>query len=115
MHAKLFGGWNAAVTDPWDVDVVYFIDAEAEAVHQVVDKTGDGKRPDVAEVWAAPEPSQTPGRYAAFKKAGFIHCSLWMKGKGPSKDCTNNKNKTWLKKDKCSIFFWQFLHETVPS
>ena len=75
MHAKLFGGWNAIVTDPWDADVVYFIDAEAEAVHQVVDKTADGKRPEVAEVWATPEPSQTPGRWLQLLKRQAL-CAL---------------------------------------
>ena len=61
MHAKLFGGWNALVCDPWDADAVYALEATSESILQVVDATGQGKRPEVEEVWSSPEPSPSPG------------------------------------------------------
>ena len=61
MHAKLFGGWNALVSDPWDADAVYALEATSESILQVVDGTGQGKRPEVEEVWSSPEPSPSPG------------------------------------------------------
>ena len=61
MHAKLFGGWNALVCDPWDADAVYALEATSESILQVVDVTGQGKRPEVEEVWSSPEPSPSPG------------------------------------------------------
>ena len=82
LHSKLFSGNNAVVNDPFDDSAAYIVDPEQEAILQVVDRTADGHRPDVIEVWSAPEPSIHPGDYnpsLSFASDGF---AVFSDGRG---------------------------------
>lgn len=66
LHVKLFGSVaNILVRDPHDDQAVYLLDADNEAVLQVVDRSADNQAPEVLEVWSSPDPGRAlnPGDY----------------------------------------------------
>ena len=62
LHAKLLGGYNCIVSDPFHDDShVFVIDSEYECVYQGQDCSSNGLNPEIAKVWASPEPPSVLG------------------------------------------------------
>ena len=57
LHAKLLGSYNCIVSDPfYDDNHIFVIDSKNECVFQGQDCSENGQNPQVAKVWATPEP-----------------------------------------------------------
>ena len=54
---KLLGAYNCLINDPfYETNQVFILNAENDSIYQALDRSAEGREPDIAEVWTSPEP-----------------------------------------------------------